>query len=210
MLDMCEYESEQPSFITDLKLEDNKIIVTFADGHTTEEAYSPHNFSYYRNRLVDQAEEYSDRMINSCGVDWIKTQVKRVAGLIGGIVGLYFLYNFDIHILMKIIITLLAIGGELALFIYTHLYLNVLEDDSLEAFAYQEYLHHLDNFRYYDKETGTTEYLVPIEEVSKRHMTQEFVKKLSLTISKMKQQGSKMEDMHINYTQINPNSESKV
>ncbi len=210
MLDMCEYESEQPSFITDLKLEDDKIIVTYADGHTTEEPYTLHNFNLYRDRLVDQATNFTERTINSCGVDWIKEQAKRVAGLILGITGLYFLYNLDIHIIMKILITVLVIAGEAVLFFYTHLYLNALEDDSLEAFAYQEYLKHLDNFRYYNKETGTNEYLVPIEEVSERQMTQKFVKKLSLTIDEMKSKGSRLEDMHINYSQINPDPSPKM
>ena len=109
MLDMVMDEKNKKYFITDIEVRDGKIIITRADESVTEEPYSGHNLGVYRMQMVRNAKEHINPYMDDLGKDSFLTFVKRYAAIIGGIVGLYFLYNFDIHIAMKLIITILAV-----------------------------------------------------------------------------------------------------
>lgn len=210
MLDMTIYDDEQSSYIIDVKINDKGLIeLTFADGKTREEPYSEHNYSMYRDRMVEQAKKYADGAIVDLGYGWIKTQLLRWGALIGGIVGMFLLYNVDVHVIMRIVITLLAVIGEAAVFLATQFYLALLENESIEAFAYQEYIKHLEDFRYYDEEKGVHHYIFPIEDIATHQLDVSFVQDTSAKIKEMESMGSKKKDIRINYKKMGDNNLKK-
>ena len=91
---------------------------------------------------MDRPENINDYM-NDLGKDSFLTFVKRYAAIIGGIVGLYFLYNFDIHIAMKIILTVLILLGEVGYYLYNELYLSIVGSEVLECLATEYYINNL-------------------------------------------------------------------
>ena len=103
------------------------------------------------------------------------TFVKRYAAIIGGIVGLYFLYNFDIHIAMKIIITVLLLLGEVGYYLYNELYLHIVGGEVLECLATEYYINNLDTFTFYDRENYTDGFIVPPEDIGKYQLTKDML-----------------------------------
>ena len=99
MLDMVMDDKNKQYFITDIEVRDGKMIITRADGSVSEEPYFAHNLGFYRMQMVRNAKDNIGPYMDDLGKDSFLTFVKRYAAIIGGVVGLYFLYNFDIHIL---------------------------------------------------------------------------------------------------------------
>lgn len=203
MLDMTEYVEEQDDYVVDVSLtDDGNMVITYASGRVEKEKYSDHNYGFYQGKMVNQAIDYADPMINSLGIEWIKTQAVRYGLLLGGIVGLYFSYNVDIHIIIKIILTILILAGEAVNLFLTQLGLVSIEDDSIVAFAYKEYLKHLDNFKYYDKKSGAEKYIMPISDIDKHQLDSSSVIEIDRMVSQMKDMGSEPKDIRVNYSKI--------
>lgn len=203
MLDMTKKDGEQERFITDLKInEKGNMVITYADGTVSEEKFTKHNMGFYRDNMVKQAEKFVNPKLNSLGLEYLKVQGIRFGLVLLGIVGMYFTYNVDIHVIMKIVLTLLIIGGELLQWFIANLYTISIEDDSLEAFAYEEYLKHLNNFRYYDSNTGSSEYIFPIEDIEGHRLTATSVQEIDSTIQEMKDMGAEEADIKVDYTKI--------
>ena len=86
---------------------DNEIVLTFADGH--EEVmgpYSLHNMNFYRYRVQRQFYEFYDKYMNEMALESFKVCVKKFGSVALSLAGLFFMYNFDIHIIIKILLTL--------------------------------------------------------------------------------------------------------
>lgn len=199
MLDMVMDEKNKKYFITDIEVRDGKIIITRADDSVTEEPYSGHNLGFYRMQMVRNAKENINPYMDDLGKDSFLTFVKRYAAIIGGVVGLYFLYNFDIHIAMKIIITILAVLGEVGYYLYNELYLSIVGNEVLECLATEYYLNNLSTFTYYDKENYTDGFIVPPEDIGKYQLTKDMLEQLAQGIKEARDNGAEPEHMKLTY-----------
>jgi hypothetical protein len=199
MLDMVMDEKNKKYFITDIEVRDGKIIITRADESVTEEPYSGHNLGFYRMQMVRNAKENINPYMDDLGKDSFLTFVKRYTAIIGGVASLYFLYNFDIHIAMKIIITVLAVLGEVGYYLYNELYLNIVGNEVLECLATEYYIDNLNIFSYYDKEHYTDGFIIPPEDIGKYGLTKDMLEQLATGIKEARDNGSEPEHMKLTY-----------
>ena len=202
MLNMTMKESDKKYFITDIEVKDGKLIVTKADGTSTEEPFTAHNLGVYRMKMVQEAKEKIEPFMDNLAKDSFFVFVKRYAAIIGGIVGLYFLYNFDIHIAMKIILTILLVLGEVAYYLYNELYLMVLSSDLDEVTAVEYYLKNFNVFNFFDNENYTDGFVVPPEDIGKYHLTKNMLEQLAVVIEDAKKLGSDPKDMRLVYNKV--------
>ena len=199
MLDMVMDDKNKQYFITDIEVRDGKIVITRADESVAEEPYSAHNLGFYRMQMVRNAKENINPYMDDLGKDSFLTFVKRYSAIIGGVVGLYFLYNFDIHIAMKIILTVLILLGEVGYYLYNELYLSVVGGEVLECLATEYYINNLDTFTYYDRENYTDGFIVPPEDIGKYQLTKDILEQLAIGIKEAKEKGSEPEHMKLTY-----------
>ena len=205
MLDMVLDDNNKKYFITNIEVRDGKIIITRADETVSEEPYSGHNLGFYRTQMINYAKDNLNPYLDDLSKDSFFTYVKRYAAIIGGIVGLYFLYNFDIHIVIKILITILLTLGELAYYLYNELYLNVLGAEVIECLATEYYIKNLSTFTYYDKDNYTDGYIIPPEDIGKHELTKDMLEQLGAGIEEAKKNGSEPQDMKLTYKKIDAN-----
>lgn len=210
MIDMAMDEKEKGYFITDIEYNDEILKVTRADGSVSEEPFSYHNLGFYRNQMVNHIKDNINPFMDDLSKDSFFTFVKRYAAIIGGIVGLYFLYNFDIHIIMKIIITILVLLAEVGYYLYNELYLTLVGSEVIESLAYEYYLKNIDKFRYYDREHFTDGFIVPPEDVSKYQLTQDMLTQIIKGIDDFKDKGFEPEEMTLSYKRQTDNGKSMV
>ena len=173
-----------------------------ADGTSTEEPFTAHNLGVYRMKMVQEAKEKIEPFMDNLAKDSFFVFVKRYSAIIGGIVGLYFLYNFDIHIIMKIILTILAVLGEVAYYLYNELYLMVLSSDLDEVTAVEYYLKNFNVFNFFDNENYTDGFVVPPEDIGKYHLTKNMLEQLAVAIEDAKKLGSDPKDMRLVYNKV--------
>lgn len=202
MLDMVMDDKNKQYFITDIEVRDGKLIITRADESVSEEPYSAHNLGFYRTQMIRNAKDNIGPYMDDLGKDSFFTFVKRYAAIIGGIVGLYFLYNFDIHIAMKIILTILVLLGEVGYYLYNELYLSVVGNEVLECLATEYYINNLGTFSYYDRENYTDGYIIPPEDIGKYQLTKDMLEQLAKGIEEAKAMGSEPQDMKLSYKKI--------
>lgn len=199
MIDMTFLDKDKEYFITDIEVIDGKIVVTRADGSKSEEKFIEHNLGFYRNLMIKNANQYIGPYMDDIGKDSFMTYVKKYSAIIAGIVGLYFLYNFDIHIAIKIIISILVILGELAYFLFNQLYLSIIGIEAMECMATEYYLNNIDKFRYYDREHYTDGFIVPPEDISKYKLTEDMLKQIVEQIEIFKKDGFEDKDITLTY-----------
>lgn len=210
MIDMTLDEKNKEYFITQIEHDDIEIKVTIADGNSTTEPYSGHNLGVYRNKMVENAKENIGPYMDDLGKDSFFTFVKRYAAIIGGVVGLYFLYNVDIHLIMKIIITILVLLGELGYYLYNELYLSIIGREVIECLATEYYIKNIDKFKYFDKEHYTDGFIVPPEDIGKYQLTQDVLEQVAQDIEQFREQGFAPEEMTLSYKRPSENGKSMV
>lgn len=199
MLDMTMDDKDKEYFITDIEYDDKVLKVTRADGSVSEEKFSEHNLGFYRLQMIKYAKENIEGYLDDIGKDSLLVFVKRYGAIIGGIVGLYFLYNVDIHLIIKIIITILILLGEMAYYVLNSLYLSVVNMEALEVLATEYYLKNLDYFRYYDNENGTDGFIVPPEDIGKYGLTRDMLEQIYNNINEFKKEGYEPKNMSLTY-----------
>ena len=199
MIDFTFDEKDKPYFITDIDYDDKIIKVTRADETITEEPFMGHNLGFYRMQMIKGAKNNIEKYMNDLGKDSFFTFVKRYTLIIGGIIGLYFLYNVDIHVVMKILLTILVLLGEVGYFLYNQLYLVVIGSEVMECLATEYYLKNLDKFSYYDKENFTDGFIVPPEDISKYQLTKDMLEQIVGHIDNFKRDGILPEDISLSY-----------
>lgn len=210
MLDMVMDDKNKEYFITDINHDEKILEVTRADGTTSSETFSYHNLGFYRSRMIENAKEYIGPYMDDLSKDSFFTFVKRYAAIIGGLVGLYFLYNMDVHIIMKIIITVLAVLGELAYYFINELYLTIIGGEVLECLATEYYIKNLDTFSYYDKEHYTDGYIIPPEDIGKYQLTKDILEQLLQGIKQFKENGFESHEISLSYKRNPDNGKSMV
>lgn len=199
MLDMVMEEKNKEYFITDIEVKDGKLIISRADGSKSEETFTEHNLGFYRMRMIESAKEHINPYMNDLGKDSFMTFVKRYAAIIGGVLGLFLLYNVDIHVVMKIVITILVLLGELGYYLYNELYLHIVGGEVLECLAVEYYLKNLNIFKYYDNENYTDGFIVPPEDIGKYQLTKEALEQVKQGIEDFIKQGFEPKDMSLSY-----------
>ncbi len=199
MLDMTFTKNDSQYFITDIEVKDGKIFITRADGTVSEEKFSEHNLGFYRMQMIKYADENINDFLDDLAKDSFMTFVKKYGAVILGVVSLYFLYNFDIHIIIKILITILIGLGEIAYYIVNKLYLILLNDQIIEAWTIESYLKNLNVLRYYDDEAFTDNYVIPPEEIGKSILNKEQLEKLVEGIKLHREQGMNPKQMKLTY-----------
>lgn len=204
MLDMVMDDKNKQYFITDIEVRNSKIIITRADESVSEEPYSEHNLGFYRMQMLRHAKENINDYMNDLGKDSFLTFVKRYTAIIGGVVSLYFLYNFDIHIAIKIILTILILLGEIGYYLYNELYLSIVGNEVLECLATEYYLDNLNIFSYYDRENYTDGFIVPPEDIGKYQLTKDMLEQLATGIKEARDNGSEPEHMKLTYKKQDP------
>ena len=210
MIDMVMDEKNREYFITDIEFDDKVLKVTRADGSVSTEPFSYHNLGFYRTKMIENAKLNINPFMDDLSKDSFFTFVKRYAAIIGGIVGLYFLYNVDIHLIIKIILTILVVLGEAAYYLINQLYLILLSDQVSESLATEFYLKNISKFTYYDRDNYTDGYIVPPEDIGKYRLTQDTLEQILQGIEKFKEQGFEPEEMILSYKRKTENPKNML
>ena len=210
MIDMVMDEKNKEYFITNIEYDDKVLKVTRADGTVTTEPFSYHNLGFYRTKMIENARLNINPFMDDLSKDSFFTFVKRYAAIIGGIVGLYFLYNVDIHLIIKIILTILVVLGEAAYYLINQLYLILLSEQVSESLATEFYLKNISKFTYYDRENYTDGYIVPPEDIGKYRLTQDTLEQILQGIEEFKEQGFEPEEMILSYKRKTENPKNML
>lgn len=210
MIDMVMDEKNKEYFITDIEYDDKVLKVTRADGTVTTEPFSYHNLGFYRTKMIENARLNINPFMDDLSKDSFFTFVKRYAAIIGGVVSLFFLYNVDIHVIMKIILTILIGLGELGYYIYNEIYLSIIGKQVIEGLATEYYLNNLGKFNYFDRENYTDGYIVPPEDIAKYGLTQDTLEQVLQGIEEFKEQGFEPEEMTLSYKRKTENPKNML
>lgn len=210
MIDMVMDEKNKEYFITNIEYDDKVLKVTRADGTVTTEPFSYHNLGFYRTKMIENARLNINPFMDDLSKDSFFTFVKRYAAIIGGIVGLYFLYNVDIHLIIKIILTILVVLGEAAYYLINQLYLILLSEQVSESLATEFYLKNISKFTYYDRDNYTDGYIVPPEDIGKYRLTQDTLEQILQGIEEFKEQGFEPEEMILSYKRKTENPKNML
>lgn len=166
MVNMTLYDSEEEGYIIDLKVEDYHIKLYYADGHVEDVGkYSLHNFNFYRLRVQRQFHEYYDKFMDQCGLESLKLYAKKYGSVALDAISLYFLYNFDIHIVIKILISLVMIGVNIFYYFLKHYDLLVLSQELDRVEALELYLNNSREFMVYNEDEKEDDYSLGVEDV---------------------------------------------
>lgn len=197
-------KDKEQYFITDIEVKDDKIIITRADGSTEESKLTDRNLGFYRHKMIEQSQKYLPDFSDELGKESFKVYAKRVGAIVVGILGLFLLYNIDIHIVMRIILTVLIALGEIAYYLWNEIILSVMSDDCRETLATEYYLANLQDFRYYDPEKGADCYVLPPEDISRYKLDDKLLTQMSGTIKDFKSQGFEDGEIYLTYQKSQP------
>lgn len=204
MIDMVMDEKDKQHFITDIDSNEKETVITYADGSTFTESFSLHNLGVWRTQMTDEASKYIGPYMDNVSKDSFFAFVKKYAAIILGVVGIFLLYNVDIHLVIKILLTILIVLVELMYQFYNFLYLTVLNSDVVELLATEYYLNNIEQFRYYDNENGTDGYIVPPEDIGKYGLSREMLEQIYASISKCKKDGFEPKGISLTYKRRKP------
>lgn len=166
MVNMTLYDSEEESYIIDIKNENNRIVIYYADGHSEDMGpYSLHNFNFYRLRAQRQFKEFYDKYMDEMGLESFKVCCKKFGSVALTLVGLFLLYNVDIHFIIKILITVIALGIEVFYYFLKHYDLLVIGQELDRVEALELYIENSREFMVYNEEEKEDDYSLGIEDV---------------------------------------------
>ncbi len=210
MVDMTNNEENKKYFITDISYDDKSLRVTRADGSVSDEPFSLHNLGFYRTKMIEGAQANIDNYMDDLSKKSFFVVVKKWSSVIISLLELFLLYNIDIHIIIKIILAVLVVLGEIGYYLYNEILLGIMHSDVVESLATEYYLKNLNEFKYYDKEGYTDGYIVPPEDISKYHLTQGMLEQIIETIKSFKEQGFLPEEMSLSYKREPENGKSML
>lgn len=184
MVDMTINKSDKSNYIIDITNMGSYINIKYADGkEENDELMSEHNYNVYRRRMINQIKEYSNKYMNKLSWESFKIFLHRYVPIVLSLIGLYFGYNFDIHIIFKILLTivLLVINGLNLL--VNEIWTIVMSEDLDKVEAYMYYEKNIKNFM---KDEINDEYLLPIEDIDKCNLTYNMVVEIGKTVEKFR------------------------
>ena len=199
MLDMTSKIEDKSSFITDIDHINDSIVVNYADGSVSQdEPYILHNYNVYRRRMEQQVYDYAEKHLDKLGIESFKLFLHRYIPIVGSLIGLYYLYNIDISVIMKILITILVLLGNGLNYIINEIWTIVLSYDFDQTEAYLEYVHNID--KYVIRKIDEDSYILPIEDIGKHNLSLNQVKEIGETISSYRQKfGEDIEEIKLTY-----------
>ena len=176
MVDMTLYDEEQNGYIIDFKREDNKFKIFYADGKVNEmESCSLHNLNFYRYRAENQFYQFYDKFMDQVGLESFKTYCKKYGSVILSLVGMYFLYNFDIHIIIKILISIGVVCAEVFYYFLQHYDLLVLSQEIDRVEALDLYFKNKREFLIQNQDEKEDDYSLSVEDVWQNDLKKEEV-----------------------------------
>lgn len=176
MVNMTLYDDEEPTYIVDLKRKDNNIVITYADGHEeVMEHGNLHNLNFFRYRAQRQFYEYYDKYMNEMALESFKVCVKKFGSVILSMVGLFFMYNIDIHIVIKILLTLGVVALEVFYYFVKHYDLLVIGQELNRVEALETYFKHSRDFMVHNEEENEDDYALAVEDVWQNDLKKEDV-----------------------------------
>lgn len=204
MINMTLDEKDEEFFITDVNFLDDDIEVTYADGHKINVGFcNDHMREFYRLKLEKQARDFVAPFLEQAGKDSLVLYIKKYAPIVVSLIGLYFLYNIDIHIIMKIILSIVIAIINGINFLSTQYDLFVLSEYIGEAFSLEYYLNYLKDFTYFDEEVEKEVKALPIEEISKFNLSVETLEKIRNEVLELKKEDG-ISDLKLSYkNQVN-------
>ncbi|MDE5888858.1 MAG: hypothetical protein K2H20_02440 [Bacilli bacterium] len=211
MMNMVHGDKEaEKYFITDIETKEDKLIIKLADGTIEELKFTDHNLGFYRRRMIEQAKTKLPNFADVLSKESFLVYVKRVGAIIAGVLGLFLAYNVDIHIIMKIVLTILITLGELAYYLWNEIVLSVISEDCRETLATEYYLAHLQDFQYYDPDKGVDGYILPPEDISKYRLDDRMLAQMSDTIKDFKNQGFNDDEIYLTYQKRQPKKGTEI
>lgn len=199
MMNMVEDEQAKKYFITDVEQVDDSLVVKRADDSVNEESFSEHNLQFYRLQMIEQAKEYLPKFLDRLSYDSFMVTVKKYAAIVLGVVGLFFLYNVPVHLVMKIILSILLLLGEVGYYLYNEIILDLMWNFVREGLATETYLQNLDTFQYFDKEAYLDKFILPPEDIGRYGLTREMIEEMVKTIQGFKEDGVESQDISLTY-----------
>lgn len=176
MVNMTLYDDEEPTYIIDIRKKDNKIVLTYADGHEENMGlYSLHNMNFYRYRVQKQFYECYDKYMDEIALESFKVCVKKFGGVILSLVGLFFMYNFDIHIIIKILLTLGVVAIDVFYYFLKHYDLLVIGQELNRVEALETYFQNSREFMIHNEDEKEDDFVLGVEDVWQNDLRKEDV-----------------------------------
>lgn len=110
MINMATNYDEAKKFITNVSVtEDGKQFeLTFGDGHVEySDCVNDHNYNLYLYRLEKQFLEYKEKFDKMISRKYLQVINERFIGTLSTIIVLYFSCTMDVHVVIKVILSLL-------------------------------------------------------------------------------------------------------
>lgn len=189
------FSDDKKEFIRDIRIENDEIVLLMGDGSIKKEKFTVHNLQFYRLKMIQQAEDYLPNFLNRLSDESLKITIKKYLFIIGGIASMYLLYNIDIHIIMKIILSIIIILGEIGHFIYSECLLDILGNGVIEAFATKKYLECKNNFSYFDTKDGEEKFILPPEFIERFGLTEDDIIKADSQIEEFRKNGKSLNEL---------------
>ena len=159
-------EKKQCYFVVDVKHVDDKIVVTYLDGHVTEEEYIEHNYkNYYRYRMTNQIKDTILPNLNA-QMDAINTTMKNANFWMGtSLMGMFLAYGLDANEFFKIFFGASIIYSLITRLVRDRKIIEQTRNDAITLLPLIAYGMNDSAFDYIDPETKTRENLVNVEDV---------------------------------------------
>lgn len=194
-------EKDRDCYIVDVGIKDGLLCVTRANGEEYVLPYSEHNLNSIRFSMVNQVKKYSEEYMFLKGKECFDLLIGEVRAFICGIFALFFLYNFDVHIIIKIILTIVLVFSEIFYSLVKLYDLCMLGDEYIECECLDTYVKNIDVFSYVNSSQNLV-YRLPIEELSKCNFSKVDLEKFVSEIKAFKSQGIEDEDISLDYKKL--------
>ena len=128
-----------------------------------------HNLIVYRHQMEEYAKKNIPLVLKGIALATLKLYTKRIILLFTTVTGLFLLYNIDIHIIMKIILSLLVLLFDKDMILKYRKIENELYYNLAEVDATQYYLDHKESFL--DTDSDEKLYIINIEDIANQKLT---------------------------------------
>lgn len=149
MRDITLNDKDKEGYVSNIEVNDNnEIIVHYASGKVENcGLFSQHNFEFYLGRMEKQFYEYKDSFLDYEGKLCLQLYAKRIISGIMALLSIWFSYNIDIHVLMKIFLFILIIITSFLNEVYlkSKLIVEDMKIGNVDAMDY--FLKHKDEFK---------------------------------------------------------------
>ena len=200
MLDLTFSDADKKDFITDLTQDENSINITYADNHTAKDtSNSIHNMNFYRGKMLEQYIEHGPYYELKLGEAVAFNQLKKLLSVIIDAAAIYFNVTLNPNILLKIIVTILLIAGEIAYMFWNKIGDVIYDEQARELLSLNYYYDNKSTFEYYSKEQEEFIHLVPIEQLTREKITKEDLIKIKEVIDEYKKQGISLDTIKVDF-----------